>query len=102
VNWGLHTERERGGEERNDWKTWQEVIGEGGLWLLVLAGNERTDIKSRTDFFRGHQPPSWKPTTASIAMLISKFFVGILFVAAVYAAAIGQFFRLLPFRDNTG
>ena len=35
-------------------------------------------------------------------MLISKFFVGILFVGTVYAAAIGQFFRLLPFRDNTG
>jgi hypothetical protein len=35
-------------------------------------------------------------------MFISKFFVGILFVAAAHAAAIGQFFRLPPFRDNTG
>jgi hypothetical protein len=26
--------------------------------LLVPAGNERIGIKSRTDFFRGHQPPS--------------------------------------------
>ena len=98
---GLHAEREREGEERNDRKTWEEVIGGGGLWLLMPAGNE-SRCKIEDGFLSRISTTSWKPTTASIAMFISKVFVGILFVAAVYAAAIGQFFRLLPFRDNTG
>ena len=58
----LHVEREREGEEQKDWKAWENAISGGDLWLLVLAGNVRTDIKSRADFFRGHQPPSYKPT----------------------------------------
>ena len=97
---GFRIEREREGEEQNDWKAWEKVMGGCDLWILVLAGNERVDIKSRTDYFRGHQSPSRKP--ANIVMFISKFFVGILFVAAAYTTATGQFSRLLSFHGNTG
>ena len=44
---GFRIEREREGEERNDWKTWEKVIGGCNLWILVLAGNERHQEKDR-------------------------------------------------------
>jgi hypothetical protein len=103
---GLHIERGREGEERKDRKAGEKAIGRGNLWLLVLTGNERADIKARQISFEDLNHPIDNPpphtTTTSISMFISKFFVGILFVAAAHAAAIGQFSCTLLFHGNAG
>ena len=51
---GLRIE-ERGAKRMEDP---ENVMSAGDLWLVVLAGNGRTGIKSKTCFFRGYQSPS--------------------------------------------